>query len=146
MTPLDLTKARPRPPTDQLDGLMFFPRSIDKARAHLPSGNRGEYNLTGLSEILLTHLGLDIDTFVAAVAEAKTDGDVAKWMRAHTDSAKYDEWNASLTARVLDDSNRERLCARYPCAKRDPSMVKIVDILEADDRESVGEPLAAATQ
>lgn len=146
MTSLDLTKARPRPPTDQLDGLMFFPRTIDKARAYLPGGSRGEYNIPGLSEILLKHLEVDPEAFIAAVAEAKTDGDVAKWLRAHADSAKYDEWNESLTARVLNDENRERICERYPCTKRNASLIKIVDILEADDRECVGDALAAATQ
>jgi hypothetical protein len=146
MTPLDLTKARPRPPTDQLDGLMFFPRTIDKARAYLPGGNRGAYNIPGLSEMLLTHLGVDPEAFVAAVGEAATDGEVARWLRARCDQAKYDEWNDSLIARALNDENRERLSERYPCIKRDPNLVKIVDILEADDRETVGDALAAATQ
>jgi hypothetical protein len=146
MTPLDLTKARPRPPTDQLDGLMFFPRTIDKARAYLPGGSRGEYNIPGLSEILLKHLDIDPDAFVTAVGEAKTDAEVATWLRAHTDSAKYDEWNASLVARTLTDENRERLRERYPVCRRDASMIRIVDILEADDRDTVGDALAAATQ
>lgn len=146
MTPLDLTKARPRPPTDQLDGLMFFPRTIDKARAYLPGGNRGEYNIPGLSEAFLKHLGLDQDTFVAAVKAAQTDADVAKWLRAHCDSSTYDAWNQSLVGRLLTDENRERIRERYPCAQRDQSLTKIVDILEADDRECVGEALAAATQ
>ncbi|HXP94082.1 MAG TPA: DUF5069 domain-containing protein [Candidatus Binatia bacterium] len=146
MTPLDLTKARPRPPTDQLDGVMFLPRTIDKARAYLPGGNRGEYNIPGLSEIFLQHLGLEADAFIAAVKDAATDADVAKWLRAHCDSAKYDSWNASLAERVLTDENRERIRERYPCAKRNPNLTKIVDILETDDRECVGEALAAATQ
>lgn len=146
MTPLDLTKARPRPPTDQVDGLMFFPRTIDKARAYLPGGNRGEYNIPGLSEAFLKHLGLEQDAFVAAVKDAATDADVAKWLRAHCDASTYDAWNQSLVGRVLTDENRERIRARYPCAQRDQSLTKIVDILEADDRECVGEALAAATQ
>ena len=84
--------------------------------------------------------------FVSAVGEARTDSEVATWLRAHTDSAKYDEWNASLVARTLTDENRERLRERYPVCKRDESLVRIVDILEADDREVVGDALAAATQ
>src|SRR5882757_5461101 len=59
MTPLDLTKGRPRTPQDQLDDLAFFPRTIDKARASLPGGNKGDYNVApGISDQFLKHFGL----------------------------------------------------------------------------------------
>jgi hypothetical protein len=145
MTPLDLTKARPRPPIDQLDGLMFLPRTIDKARAYLPGGNRGEYNIPGISEQFLKHLGIEAEAFIAAVGTAATDADVATWVREHSDPSTYSAWNASLTARAVNDENRARLTERYPCVRRNPNM-KVVDMLEADDRECVGDALAAATQ
>lgn len=145
MKPLDLTKARPRPPADMLDGLMFFPRTIDKARAYLPGGNRGEYNIPGLSEQFLKHLGIDADAFVEAVKNAATDADVAKWLREHTDPSKYQSWNESILSRAVNDENRARLTERYPCVRRNPNM-KIVDMLETDDKECVGEGIAAAVQ
>lgn len=146
MTPLDLTKGRPRPPREQLDGLMFFPRTIDKARAYLPGGNRGEYNLPGLSEAFLKHLGIEQDAFVAAVAAAATDADVAAWLRAHTDPNLYASWNEAFSKREINDEIRERIYKNYPCAERNRNLTKIGDILETDDRECVGEALAAATQ
>jgi hypothetical protein len=36
MKPLDLTKTPPRSPREQLVGLVFIPRMIDKMRALLP--------------------------------------------------------------------------------------------------------------
>jgi len=65
MKPLDLTKGRPRPPLAELDGIMFFPRTIDKARATLPGGNIGDYSyVPSMSEMFLKHFGVDPDAFV----------------------------------------------------------------------------------
>ena len=72
MTPLDLTKARPRPPVAELDGIIFLPRTIDKARSLLPGGNKGDYNVTpGVSEAFLKHFDLEVDPFIEAVKNAQ---------------------------------------------------------------------------
>jgi hypothetical protein len=144
MTPLDLTKGRPRTPQDELDGLLFFPRTIDKARASLPGGNKGDYNVApGISEMFLKHFGLEADTFIEAVKNAKTEGDVVTWFKAHTDASKKASWNETLLARVVNDDNRERIATRHPILKRNPSLTRVVDVLEADDRDCLGDALAA---
>jgi hypothetical protein len=49
MTALDLTKAPPRSPREELRGLCMLPRMIDIARAKLPGGDVGEYQI-GISD------------------------------------------------------------------------------------------------
>ena len=145
MTPLDLTKGRPRPPKEELDGIVFFPRTIDKARALLPGGNKGDYNVApGISEMFLKHFGLEADAFVEAVKNAATEADVVTWFNAHTDASKKTSWNESMLGRVITDENRERIAARHPIVLRDKSLTRVVDVLEADDRECLGEKLAVA--
>lgn len=146
MTPLDLTKGRPRPPLAELDGIIFLPRTIDKARSLLPGGNKGAYNVApGISEAFLKHFDLEPDAFIEAVKNAKTDDDVLAWFKAHTDAGKKASWKDALLAREVTDENRERIAQRHPIVLRDRSIVRVVDMLEADDRECLGEALAVAT-
>lgn len=145
MTPLDLTKGRPRTPQDQLDGLAFFPRTIDKARGSLPGGNKGDYNVApGISDQFLKHFGLEAEAFIAAVKDAASEDDVVAWFRAHTDSSKKASWNDAILGRVVNDDNRERIAARHPILLRNPSLTRVVDVLEADDRDCLGDALAVA--
>src|SRR6478609_6710407 len=77
MTPLDLTKAPPRSPREELGGLCMLPRMIDVARAKLPGGNIGTYQIgRGLSGLILAHLGIGVDEFVECVEAAATDEEV----------------------------------------------------------------------
>ena len=146
MTPLDLTKGRPRRPHEQLDGIVFLPRTIDKARALLPGGNKGDYNVApGISAQFLTHFGLEPDAFVEAVKNASSETDVVKWFRANTDASKTVSWNEDILGRVLSDTNRERISGRHPIAKDMPDKTPVVDVLEADDRACLGEKLAVAS-
>ena len=45
MTPLDLMKAAPRSPREELHELCMLPRMIDIARAMLPDGSVGDYQI-----------------------------------------------------------------------------------------------------
>ncbi len=142
MRPLDLTKGRPRAPRDEVDGIVFLPRTIDKARALLPGGNPGDYRLPGLSQKMFDMLGIDADAFVAAVAKAETDDQVVAWIRDH---GKYDavgDWNAWILGRVVTEKTHEEIAARYPAYARNPHDKHFVSILEIDDRDVLGEELA----
>jgi Domain of unknown function (DUF5069) len=146
MTPLDLTKGRPRRPHEQLDGIVFLPRTIDKARALLPGGNKGDYNVApGISEGFLKHFGLTPDAFIEAVKNASSDADVVKWFRANSDASKTASWNEDILGRVLSEANRERVSGRHPIAKDMPDGTAVVDVLEADDRACLGEKFAVAS-
>src|SRR4051794_23970853 len=78
MEPLDLTKAPPRSPREELGGLCMLPRMIDVARAKLPGGNAGAYQIgRGISGLVLAHLGIEVNDFVECVQAANTDEEVA---------------------------------------------------------------------
>jgi hypothetical protein len=77
MTPLDLTKIPSQSPREQLDGLVMLPRMIDIARAKLPDGTVGEYQIgRGMSGVVLKHFRLTADEFVGIVAQAEDDDGV----------------------------------------------------------------------
>ncbi|MDQ2992238.1 MAG: DUF5069 domain-containing protein, partial [Candidatus Eremiobacteraeota bacterium] len=60
---------------------MLIPRTIDKIRALLPSGDPGGYFINGpiqgISGFLLQRLGITEAELTEAVQHAKTDDDVA---------------------------------------------------------------------
>jgi hypothetical protein len=93
----------------------------------------------------LKHFDVQVDAFVEAVKNAKTEDDVVAWFRAHIDPGKKASWKETLLAREVTDENRERIAVRHPIVLRDRSLVRVVDMLEADDRECLGEALAVAT-
>ncbi|MBV9271665.1 MAG: DUF5069 domain-containing protein, partial [Candidatus Eremiobacteraeota bacterium] len=100
MDPLDLTKAPPRSPYEELDGLMLMPRTIDKLRAFLPGGDPGEYFINGpikgISGYLLDRLGISEIELRDAVAGAQSENDVAAWLRTRTDASQYPAINETL--------------------------------------------------
>ena len=137
MQPLDLTEAPPRSPKVILDGLPMLARTIDKMRACLPGGNPGEYRVDGMSERMLTILGVDPGALQAEVARVSTDDEVAAWMRTHADTSKYAEAADVMLNRSVDDIDPDRLAKfaeKYPHYEKVGSR-KLSDIIEADDAE-----------
>src|SRR2546423_8230507 len=77
MEALDLTKAPPRSPREELGGLCMLPRMIDIARAKLPGGDIGEYQIgRGMSGLVLRHLGMSVEGFVESVRTATNETDL----------------------------------------------------------------------
>ncbi len=76
---------------------------------------------------------------------AATENDVVAWFNANIDASKKATWKESILAREITDENRERVGQRHPVVLRDLSIKRVVDALEADDRECLGEKLAVAT-
>lgn len=133
MKPLDLTTAPPRLPHAKLDGIIFLPRSIDKARSRLPGGKPGEYNLTGLTTTMLDKLGVTVEAFSAAVAAAETDDDVVAALRRMTTQEKLDAWNAFIAKRE-PRGDRNLAMDTYPWLRSRPDMITALDCLAEDDR------------
>ena len=78
MTSLDLTQRPPRAPREELEALCMLPRMIDVARAKLPGGDVGQYQIgRGMSGLVLSAFGLSAERFVEMVRDAGTDADVA---------------------------------------------------------------------
>jgi hypothetical protein len=136
MEPLDLTKAPPRSPKLALDGLTMLPRTIDKLRATLPGGDPGVYKIEGFSGRMLDMIGVTEEQIREAVANAKTDEDVAAWLREHADTGKYEEFSEYISKRSLDDvKDRAAFVERYPVLKSRPDIYYLADVLEADDAD-----------
>lgn len=138
MEPLDLTKHVPRSPREQLDGLVMLPRTIDKARATLPGGNLGPYHIAfGMSGILLNALGVSLDDFTQAVRSAKSDEDVAAWLRTKSEPDRYADISRKLLTETQDSippGHREKFNSLYEPALRAQHHV-LFDLVDADDRE-----------
>jgi len=137
MEPLDLTKTPPREPRQELDGIAFMPRTIDKLRAKLPGGKLGTY-LTheGISPVLLRLICVEEQALLAAVASAGSEQEVAAWLREHADPSRYEKANAilsNLTDAEVTSDLRETFEKFY--GGRDPGM-KLFDILDWDDRRN----------
>ena len=138
MEPLDLTKAPPREPRQELDGLAFVPRTIDKLRASLPGGNPGVYKFGGFSEGLANAGGVSEDEWLDAVANAVTDADVAAWLRASADRKGLEEYTQKILKRkVADvrDKDPQGFAQRYPISVERPDIEFMVDLLAADDAD-----------
>ncbi len=135
MDPLDLTKAPPRAPREELAGVVFLPRTIDKVRATLPGGELGAYNIPGFSEMLLEALGIELDAFRAAVADAANDQAVGAFVSASTSPDLVTEWNAMILARLPRNGDRNAAHEAYPWLRERPDLVLALDVLEEDDRQ-----------
>lgn len=137
MDSLDLTKAPPRSPYQELGGLLMLARTIDKLRATLPGGNLGAYQMAGFSERMLAALGIAEDDLRAVVALASTDEEITAWVRKHSDPSKYGEINAMLEAvKVKERLDRPDMLAKYPVLETLPPETPLLRMLEADDAQS----------
>ena len=138
MESLDLSKRAPRSAWVQLDGLYMMPRTIDKLRAKLPGGASGEYHIDGTSKRLLDALGVSEEQLQGVVANAKSDEDVAKWLREHADRSKYGEINERLSNRSVDDvADKDAFHKKYPHAAAS-TKTRLFDIMDEDDRAMFG--------
>ncbi len=140
MEPLDLSKRPPRSCYEELDGLMLMPRTIDKLRANLPGGNPGGYfingKIKGISGFLLEQLGISEADLLQAVQDAKSDEDIALWLRERVDPSTYPGLNHILR-RIAPRHAEDPAYFREVYAEvlqSQPELEKIVDIIDADDR------------
>jgi hypothetical protein len=130
MEPLDLSKGPPRPTRAELAGIVFLPRSIDKFRATLPGGNLAGYTIEGFTGRMLEGLGIKPDDLRVAVAEAKTDEDVASYVRAHAVAGGADAWNSYALNRELYLGDRTEAIAENPWLAEHPEITLSLDFLQ----------------
>jgi hypothetical protein len=140
MTPLDLTKEPPRSPREELGGLCMLPRMIDVARARLPGGDIGEYQIgRGMSGLVLRHLGMEVGEFVELVRNAKDDEEV--WAQLGGRKTEKENGMVSLrlrrvTVKDVPDDLRESF-VRFYGADLSPEK-RVMDVLEEDDARAFG--------
>jgi hypothetical protein len=135
MDSLDLSKHPPRLPRAELDGIIFLPRSIDKARAYLAGGNRNGYNIPGVTGGMLERFGISNDDFIAAVGTASNEADIVAFVRRHASQSTVDEWNTWVKDRQpRGNRNLPEVLEIYPWLKELPDLTLVLDILAEDDR------------
>jgi hypothetical protein len=130
MEPLDLSQRHPRRTRDELTGVVFLPRSIDKFRASLPGGNLSGYTIEGFTGRMLKDLGISPDAFRDVVAEAKTDEDVASYVREHSVAGGAEVWNTYALGRELYLGNRVEAIAENPWLAEHPEITLSIDFLQ----------------
>ena len=136
MKPLDLTKAPPRSPREELCGLCMLPRMIEIARATLPGGSRGQYQIgraKSLSAAVLKTLRVSETQFLEVVQEARTDDDVARrlWPANPPPLAELNLRLRRITVAEVPPELQPDF-QRFYGADLPPDR-RVFDILEADD-------------
>ena len=145
----DLRRHPPRSAREMLGGIYFLARTTDKIRAKI-QGTLGPYKIQpGISGYVFEWLGITEEQFTEAVRGAATDADLAAWVHAHTDPAKYAGLNEMLVNRGLTDPERRKtFLAAYPILVDRPELTNWFEIFEIDDKwmyepENLGKPGAA---
>jgi hypothetical protein len=141
VTPLDLRIHRPRPVRATILGFYLVPRTIDKLRAELPGGNLGAYlnHDTGFSAYVVRRMGLNMDDFRAAVADATDEPALIDWLAARIDVSLAPAVNAKLESFVVERMTAEDQALvreRHPVMAERPGLAIILDILDADDERT----------
>lgn len=138
MSPRDLTQAPPRSPREELGGLCMLPRMIDIARAKLPGGDIGQYQIgRGISALVLGHLGINVEEFVACVREASDEAEIAAQLLGRRTAAEHRLVGLRLRRATVADvppDLRESFERFYGAGL--PPGKRVFDILEEDDARS----------
>ncbi len=135
MQALDLSIAPPRAPRAELSGIVFLPRSIDKARASLPGGNLGEYTMKGFTATMLEMFGITAEDFIVRVHAATTDEEIAAFVRATASAEQIAAWQALVGKRLPRNGDRAAAIEHYPWLANRPDLILTLDVLEEDDRQ-----------
>ena len=138
MTPLDLTQRPPRSPREELGGLCMLPRMIDVARAKLPGGNIGDYQIgRGMSGRVLAHLGMETAEFVECVRTAPDDEAVAAQLCGRRTKIENRALSLGLRRVTVADvpADLRPSFERFYGADIPPSK-RVFDILEEDDAKA----------
>ena len=114
----------------------MLPRMIDVARAKLPGGNVGQYQIgRGMSGLVLAAFGLTAENFVEIVRNAGTDADVAAALGRRIAVARRAVGARLGRVTVADvPADLKESFQRFYGADL-PSDRLVFDILEADDRK-----------
>ena len=130
MEPLDLSKTHPRTTRAELAGITFLPRSIDKFRASLPGGNLAGYTIEGFTGRMLESLGISPEALRATVAEAKSDEDVAHYVRDHAVAGGAEAWNQWVLNREVYLGDRAAAVEENPWLAEHPEITLSLDFLQ----------------
>ena len=105
----DLTKEFPRSPLEELDGVPWLPRLIDKVRAS-QAGKHGDYSPypCGGDRNFLQVVGIEADPLKALIDSGASDTEIARWLKTHAPEG-LDERLAGYRERALAPVSGELL-------------------------------------
>jgi hypothetical protein len=114
----------------------MLPRMIDVARAKLPGGNVGQYQIgRGMSGLVLAAFGISAENFVEIVRDAGSDEDVATALGRRVAVARR-AVGARLGRVTVADVPADLKATFLEFYGSDlPSERLVFDVLEADDRD-----------
>ena len=124
----------------------MLPRMIDIARAKLPGGNVANYQIgRGMSGLVLGHLGVPVEEFVGAVAQATDDNEVGSRFLNARPAAEHRALNIRLRRVTVADvpADLRPSFERFYGADLPPDK-RVFDILEEDDARAFGTKFATA--
>lgn len=118
----------------------MLPRMIDIARAKLPGGNIGQYQIgRGMSGLVLAHLGMDVAEFVEWVCGAADDEAVVAQLCGRRSPAENRALSLRLRRITVGDVPEDLRPSfeRYYGTEL-PQNRRVFDILEEDDTKGFG--------
>ena len=140
----DLTKQAPRSPRVRLGGYVVLPRILDKGRATL-AGRNGDYNYAcPLDQRWLEFTGIDAKALKKQLAAGKSDGEILKWINAHTKpkrtAPEIAAWSAWQEQRSPDNPDSRAFFneLHQNVAPKRTDIVTWFDLLDVDDYVSFG--------
>jgi hypothetical protein len=114
----------------------MLPRMIDIARARLPGGNVGQYQIgRGMSALVLGALDLTAERFLEIVADAGTDAEVATALGRKVAVARRAVGARLDRVTVADVPADLKTSFQHFYGADIPSDCLVFDVLEADDRQ-----------
>ena len=142
---IDLTKRPPRSFRVRLGGYVVLARMLDKGRATLARKN-GEYIYnSSTDQRLVRFLGFDPDALLKQLATGKGDGEILKWVQAHSKTPRapweIEVWSAFMEKRGLEgDAETLSFFAKYlgKLSKKREDIKTMFEFGELDDYVSFG--------
>jgi gluconokinase len=135
----------PRSPYDAINGLVYFPRMLDKIRIHaaggLPPGYE-EHLGTGFDGRCLHFLGVKYEDVKKHVLAGESDEAVLAWCLANgrkPDEEDIEVWSGFLSKRGWRDEARERVVFRLKEAgleRLDGEVVTMFDFIDIDEKRT----------
>ena len=118
----------------------MLPRMIDIARAKLPGGDIGQYQIgRGMSGLVLRHLGTNVDEFVDAVGNATTEEEIASRFCGARSRAEHRLLNMTLRRLTVADVPPDlRPSFEQFYGTEQPPERHVFDLLEEDDLRAFG--------
>jgi hypothetical protein len=136
---MDLRTAPPRSVHERFCGVVMLARTVDKARA-AAAATLGVYDYDcPMDRAVFAFLGLEAESFLAAVRGAPTDAELERYVRPFVDGktvTEVERWNDAFITyvpRAGSDSAQRLLALRERLAPGRTDIVTWADVIDLDE-------------